>query len=60
MSTPSVFATFLIDSFTTHFKVALSLATFAGCVYYFPVLVGRKILGAVVGNDRKVHEMYTV
>jgi len=40
--------------------VALSLATFAGCVYYFPVLVGRKILGAVVGNDRKVHEMYTL
>ena len=40
--------------------VALSLSAFAGCVYYFPVLVGRKILGAVVGNDRKVHEMYTV
>lgn len=40
--------------------VALSLSAFAGCVYYFPVLVGRKILGAVVGNDRKVHEMYTL
>jgi len=40
--------------------VALSLSALAGCVYYFPVLVGRQILGAIVGHDRKVHEMYTL
>ena len=29
-------------------------------VIYFPVQVGRKILGSIVGHDRKIHEMYTV
>ena len=29
-------------------------------MFYFPVRVGREVLGAIVGRDRKIHEMYTV
>jgi len=40
--------------------VATSLSGAALMVIYFPVQVGRKILGSIVGHDRKIHEMYTL
>lgn len=41
-------------------SVAISLSILSTCMFYFPVRVGREVLGAIVGRDRKIHEMYTL
>merc|ERR1712227_517513 len=40
--------------------VATSLSGAALMILYFPVNVGRAILESLVGQDRKIHEMYTL
>jgi E3 ubiquitin-protein ligase MARCH6 len=53
-------ANFKFRVFLLLLSVALSLTAFATCLFYFPVRVGREILGYLVGTDRKIHEMYTL